>query len=126
MHVDELLDEYAELRGQVSDLEAQKRIFSGRMKEIERILVNHAEATGCSKFGNGKVSCTIDAEAMRAAYDPELWPEVVKWAVATGNDHIIQRRLSDAKVLELIDNDVPLPDGLRLEPYTKVSIRRSA
>jgi len=39
--------------------------------------------------------------------------------------YLIQRRLNDSKVLELVDNGVPLPDGLTIEGYDDLAFRRS-
>lgn len=44
----------------------------------------------------------------------------IRCALTPGNLHVIQRRLTDAKVEELAISGIPLPNGLRLEPYDRV------
>lgn len=64
-------------------------------------------------------------EKWRAKYDPARWSEIVSWAVSNGFDYLVQRRLNDAKIMELIDQGIRLPDGLSVECYSDLSFRRS-
>jgi hypothetical protein len=47
-----------------------------------------------------------------------------KWAVDTGNTHIFHRRLTDAKVIDLCNSGTALPEGLTLESFVNMNIRR--
>lgn len=60
----------------------------------------------------------------RAKYEPDKWPSIFKWCAENGYEYLIQRRTSDAKILDLIDNGVALPDGLGIEFYPQVDFRR--
>lgn len=101
----------------------EKRLNEAEARIMAELLDYHAQS-GVDSLKGGGVTVSFDDEAMRAKYDPEKWANIVKWAAETGNDHIVQRRLTDSRVVELVANGVALPDGLTLETYTKVSVRR--
>jgi hypothetical protein len=106
------------------ELARQDKILSERKSRIERELMQFHESTGLESCSGAGMSVTFNDDAMRAKYDPEQWPGIVKWAVESGHDYIIQRRLTDAKILDLVANGVALPEGLTLEPFVKMNIRR--
>jgi hypothetical protein len=118
-----LLAELRSVIDQREQLAQQDRDLSRRKTEIEQQLKHwHAETGLDAVKGNGlNVSFK---QSMRAKYEPEKWADIVRWAVATGHDYIIQRRLSDAKIEDLALNGTALPDGLTLEGYTDLSTRR--
>lgn len=64
-------------------------------------------------------------QKFNAAYDPDKWGSIVKWAAENDYAHIVQRRISAAPLRELEIAGVALPDGLRVEPYLDMSTRRS-
>jgi uncharacterized protein YlxW (UPF0749 family) len=104
---------------------AQRDAELSKMKaELEAEVRKFHEVSGLSQFRGAGLTISV-SEKMRAAYEPEHWPAIAKWAVDTGHEYIIQRRLTDKKVLELIDNGVPLPEGLTVKGYTDISIRRN-
>jgi hypothetical protein len=100
------------------------RELSKEKERLEASLLSFHNESGLDSLSGAGLSVSFDGEAMRAKYEPDRWAEIVKWAVSTGNDHIIQRRLTDAKVLDLIEQGVELPAGLTVENYTKLSVRR--
>lgn len=102
--------------------EVDKRLRS-RKSEIELELMRFSESSGLETFSSDDLTCTI-SEKTRACYDPAKWNEVVKWAVDTGNEIVIQRRLSDARLVEIATSGTALPAGIRLEPYSAVAFRR--
>lgn len=116
-----------ELRGIIDEREtiaARDSTLSRRKSEIEVALLSYHDATGLESVKGGGMSVSFDGDACRAKYDPEKFNEIMAWAVATGNQHILQRRLTDARIVSLIKDGVALPDGLSVEPYTKISTRR--
>lgn len=82
------------------------------------------ESTGLLKLADHGLTVSFNPGAMRTCYDPEKWSDIVKWAASTGHDYIVQRRLTDAKVIALVEEGVALPEGLTLESYIDISIRR--
>jgi hypothetical protein len=111
------------LRDRKDELNAELKSIGEQEDACERTLLDWHKATNLQSVKGGGLTVSFKAD-FHAKYSPELWPEIVKWAVETGNDHIIQRRLGDAKVIELVDNGIALPDGLTLEQYVKLNIRR--
>lgn len=82
------------------------------------------ESQGTEKTSAHGVTASIVTK-WRAKYTPEKWGDLVKWAAHNGYDYLIQRRLTDSKVMELVDNGVELPDGLSVESYKDINFRRS-
>jgi uncharacterized protein YlxW (UPF0749 family) len=121
--ITETLSKLRQVRDQIDQANAALSSLKQQEQHLERKLEDYHQQTGLDSVKGGGLTVSF-APAFRATYTPELWPEIVKWAVASGNGHIVQRRLTDAKVIELVDNGVALPEGLSLESYTKMSIRR--
>lgn len=119
----ELLHEYRTVLDRLAELAAKEKSLTEARALLETELKQRAESAGVNAFSSDEISVTI-TEALRAAYDPEKWNDIVKWAVDTGNMHVIQRRLTDAKLEQLLLDGVPFPDGLRLEPVTKLNHRK--
>lgn len=105
-------------------LAEEDRKLSERRQQIERELLAFHEMSGLEKVAGAGVTVSFDPEAVRCNYDPERWDGIVRWAVETGNLHVIQRRLTDGKILDLVREGTELPEGLTLAPYTKISVRR--
>jgi hypothetical protein len=105
-------------------LAALDRDLSARKQTLELALIQHHESSGVDSLSGGGVSVSFDDHAMRARYDPDRWEDIVRWAVATNNLHCIQRRLTDSRIEDLIAEGVALPDGLTLETYTRIAVRR--
>lgn len=82
------------------------------------------EEHGTEKISAGGVTASIVTK-WRARYDPAAWSDLVKWAAANGYDYLIQRRLTDSKVMELVDNGVELPSSLTVESYKDINFRRT-
>lgn len=124
----DLLDEYKCLLDRKDELNAQVSTVVKSIDDIEHRIRSAMEVAGQTNDGD-KVSAAGITVTMRqkwrAKYAPEHWSDVVRWAVEQGFDHIVQRRLSDAKVMELVDNGVTLPKGLNVEQYTDLDFRRS-
>lgn len=120
-----LLRDLKAIREKRAELDRARKDMWPQHEAIVAKLVELHQQTGNDKISiKGVLSVGFDDGAMRAKYDPEKWPSIVKWAGETGNEHVIQRRITDAKILDLVKNGVALPDGLSLEAFTKVSIRK--
>lgn len=122
----ELLAELRGIKDERDTLNQELSKLAERESRIERELLAFHEATGLSSLSGGGLSVSFDPDALRAKYDPDQWSGIVRWAVEHGHDYIVQRRLSDAKIVELAAGGTELPAGLTLESYTKLSIRRKS
>lgn len=115
----ERLREIIDMREQLA---VTDRELSAERSQIERELDDYSKDSGLDTFKGGGMSVSF-SDAMRAKYEPEKWPDIVRALVESGNEHLIQRRLTDAKVEELALTS-GLPEGLSLESYRKISVRR--
>jgi len=124
-----LSDTAIELRAvldELDDVNAKKSELGARKDELLFTLQTGMEETGSDslKFEAAGISVT-KKEVLKAAYDPEHWEGIFKWANDSGRSDCIHRRLSDAKIVEYMESGGALPEGLRLEPLTKMGTRRS-
>ena len=121
--IGDLLLELRDIANEREEIATRDKELGAQRETVERELLRRAEREGVPGFKSPAGSISF-GEDIRAKYEPEKWDDIVKWAAATGNQHIVQRRMTDARVLALVLEGVVLPDGLTLEPYTKVSFRR--
>jgi len=123
MNTGHLLDQ---LRAAMDTIDELNQSLSALKKEraaIESQLKDAAEAAGVDSFSNSRISVSLKEDFI-AAYEPDQWNDLVKWAADTGNFQLIQRRISTKPVKELIDNGCEIPAGVRLEPTTRINVRR--
>ncbi len=106
------------------DYDAMAKAGRGLLNDIEADIQRKMEEMGIESVAQDGVSLTI-RKKFRAKYEPEMWSDIVKWAASSGLDYVVQRRLNDAKIMELVDNGVPLPQGLTVESYNDLAFRRS-
>ncbi len=111
----------------LDELDAQRKEISARMADVESVIHARMKAEGKTADGDGEkcggLSITMKHK-FRARYDPEKWNDIFASLAASGHSHLIKRQLVDSRVMDLVDSGVPLPDGLSVEPYTDLSIRR--
>lgn len=124
----ELAAEYRRLWDESDALTAKQKDINARMGDIERDIREAMKNAGKVNDGDadtvaGVMRMTI-RQKWRAGYEPDKWSDIVRWCVENGYDYLIQRRLSDAKVMDLVDNGISLPDGLQVSPYEDVDFRR--
>lgn len=125
----ELLGIKSELLRQKDEATATLGTINESMDKVDRDIMEAMNSAGMTGDG-AKVSdngLTVTRRTKwRAKYDPEKWPTIFKWAAENGNEYLIHRRLSDAKVMELVDEGIQLPEGLTTEAYPSLDFRRSA
>lgn len=108
----------------LSDLDHRAGLLREARGKIDAEIFGIMDAQGVDVVGVPGRRVAIET-VWRAKYDPAKWPDVVRWAIERGYDHIVQRRLSDRKVMELVDANVPLPDGLSVESFREVRYRKA-
>lgn len=106
---------------------AALKVLGAEWDELEAALMASMDQQGMT--GDGAKLSTADGTATRGtkwycSYEPELWPAIVAWAVENGRTDFVQRRLSDAKILEAIDNGATLPAGVTAASKPTLSFRR--
>ena len=126
--IPELAAEYRSLWDELDIIEQQKKELASKMADIERRISEAMHLAGKVNDGDADTVAGVMRIAVRqkwrAQYDPEKWSDIVKWCADNGHDYLIQRRLTDSKVMDLVDNGVSLPDGLTVQPFTDLDFRR--
>jgi hypothetical protein len=117
----ELLEDLSRIKKQRAELTATDSDLSKQESAIKAKLLSYHAATGLSQLSSDKLTVSFRQE-MRVGYVPEKWEDLMKWAVDGGYGYIFQRRLSDSKVMDLVQSGVPMPDGFKFDPYVDVSV----
>lgn len=115
---------FKELQDRKDELQAQLKEVNKDIEEAEHQIGEYMAAESLDKLSANGITLYYKDKA-RARYEPEKWGELVAWAVRVGRTDLVQRRLSDAKVLELMDSGQEMPDGLTVEFYKSLEFRRS-
>lgn len=111
------------LSDQLDRIEAMKRERNARWVALERYIAEESERVGVSKFSGDGISVSVEQD-IRVSYEPEKWDDLLRWAVETGNTSVVQRRVGEAAIKSMVDAGMGQPPGVKLSPYTKVSVRR--
>jgi len=119
-----LLQQFREKRDALDVAEQAAKAARAEVHALETQILDTLEALDIESVAAEGLNVKR-VEKWRAKYDPARWSEIVSWAVANGFDYLVQRRLNDAKIMELIDQGIRLPDGLSVECYSDLSFRRS-
>lgn len=122
--IGELLEAFAKASDEAAQLSALLASVNSRMAAIKGSIKHKLIETGIDKASGSGLTASL-RDRMKAKYDPEKWEQIVAWAVSSGHDHIVQRRLTDAAVVELVTNGIVLPDGLSVESFTDIDVRRT-
>ena len=119
----DLLTELRQLLDKRDEVNLTVAAINERRNQVEYELQKLAERTGLDSFSNDVLTVSVKTETV-VGYDPEYWGSLMEWAVRTNNTHIIQRRVSTRPVMELVDNGIEMPEGIKFETITKVNTRR--
>jgi hypothetical protein len=112
-----VMDEQDETNKRLSDLRVRRDAIEARLIDLHKV-------TKLTTFANDVLTVNVAPDTMRVGYDPDRWDSIVKFFVDAGRIDVVQRRLSESKILELLDSGAELPDGLKFDGYTKISVRR--
>lgn len=121
--VGEALSELRSLSDEIDTHTAALKDLNKRWDELERFLEEQGETLGLRSFSNDHITATLVYD-LRVNYDPEKWADLLRWSLDTGNLGVVQRRLGDRVLKDLLDSGQAIPPGVTFLPYTKVSIRR--
>lgn len=123
MALSDLLATYRTHRDRLDEVLAEEKAIREQMEAVESDIRSAMSAAGLESAKGGGMSVTATTK-WRARYDPEKWAQVVAWCVAQGRPDLVQRRLNDAKIMELVDSGVGLPEGLNVESFPDLLFRR--
>jgi len=124
----DLLAERRAIGDQIDEVNEVLSKLSEAKSNVERRIMDAMNAAGMEEDG-AKVSANGITATMqhkwRARYSPDLWPAIIQWAGENGHADIVQRRLTDSKIVELFDSGAAFPEGLTMEPYRQLAFRRN-
>ena len=120
----DLIRSWKQQKALVEEHEAAAKSARALLDDMETDINAKMHELGIESAAEDGVSISIKTK-WRARYDPDLWADIMKWAATNGVSYILQRRLNDAKIMELVDNGIALPEGLSVESYQDLAFRRS-
>lgn len=122
--IGDLIKMYADADAALDAVEAQAKKLRETRDAVKLGIKITMKESGVDRTSAHGLTVSL-REKWRAKYTPELWDSVVKWAMDTGHLQVVQRRITDAAVMELVDNGVPLPEGLSVDSYEDLDVRRT-
>lgn len=92
-------------------------------EEMRRQKLTEKDGSVFALKGVGKL--TVEKDKCSFRYDPDKWNDLVEWASSTGNQHIIQRRLNDSMIEDLVDVGVELPAFITPKFYDDIKFGKA-
>lgn len=127
-NIQELLAQYRAATDAIDAIDEVRKVHVETKEQLKRDILARMEAEGMVADGDqvkgGGVTATIQKK-WRARHEPSAWPSILAWATREGYTDLVQKRLTDSKVMDLVDSGVALPDGLNVEPFTDLACRRT-
>lgn len=127
MDITELLSSYRSIKDQSDELAAQKTGLEKQMDGLERRIL--AAMTDAGLTAEGSLvrggGCTAARRIKwRAKIGEGQWDAFLQWATENERGYLVQKRVTDTKVMELVDAGIELPDFLSVESFEMLDIRR--
>jgi hypothetical protein len=107
------IDSLNELREQKRALEEQIKVIEGSYHELEEALMEDLKTQGMDKATGKKATVSISSITVGNLVDDKAFFAYVK---KTGYFHLMQRRLSDPAIRELLESKGSIPG---VEPFVK-------
>ena len=117
--INKLLDELADVRGQVKSLQEQERELKRRQSDIEISLVSQLEDQGVDRVGNNACTVSIKKEIVPTVED---WDQVHQHIIDTKQFELLQKRMSSVAFRELITMGMNVP-GVKPTELTRINFR---
>lgn len=123
MNINDILTEWREVKKKRETLAQEENPLKTRQVELEQAIVRYGELHGLTKFGDDHVTVSLKEKPVFKRLGP--WAEFVEWAVKHNSTHVIQRRITDEQIAELVISGQGPPDEIgTIETFTKATIRR--
>ena len=117
--INKLLDELADVRGQVKSLQEQERELKRRQSDIEFSLVSQLEDQGVDRVGNNVCTVSIKKEVVPTVED---WDQVHQHIIDTKQFELLQKRMSSVAFRELLTMGMNVP-GVKPTELTRINFR---
>lgn len=121
-HLGQVADEYKRVASiRIARQKAVDEIKS-RESELRDYLIEHIDADNEAGVMGREYQATIKKD-VKPRIDPEKWNEFHQWVAENGRFDLLQKRMSDKAVMELINEGVELP-GVEKMHVKSVSVRK--
>lgn len=111
-----LIDEMQDIRAKRRDIAAQDSLLSADYSKLEEQLIALMDTEGVTK-SSGKLASAGISESVK--FNIEDWDAFTAYMKKTNQFHLIQRRVSDPSVRELVEAKKTVPG---LTPFVKRTI----
>jgi hypothetical protein len=105
----------------IAAIDKQLKAFKA---ELQREAIRRCEAEDIEKMTGHGVTVTVKTQPVVKLADDCDWNATLAKLCEDGYAHMVQRRLSGAKLSEEMDNGYRLPDGLTIEELKTTTHRR--
>lgn len=122
----DMLADLRAVKDRKDELNAALKEENQKESEFEGEILAALEASGVDKASLKGAGTAARVVKWRAAYEPEQWDALVKWCAENNRTDLVQRRLADSRLLEMMDQGKELPAGVTMKPYPEVSFRRDS
>tara|TARA_Y100001938_G_C8082998_1_gene430261 strand:+ start:2112 stop:2516 length:405 start_codon:yes stop_codon:yes gene_type:complete len=116
--LNELLDQDRELYFEIKELNAKVKKYEEQRKLLESEIQDAMEEQGIDKAAHGKSGVSLLPESQPKATD---WDALYAYINESGDNHLIQKRLSSTACKEHIQVYGSLP-GIEMMEFTKVKL----
>jgi light-regulated signal transduction histidine kinase (bacteriophytochrome) len=99
--------------------------FNGMKTQCQQEAIRRCNEDDIQKLSGEGITVTTKRQPVIKVSDEAQWSDVLTRLIDDGYAHMVQRRLSAAKLQEEVDTGYRLPDGLSLEEIQVATHRRS-
>lgn len=120
----DMLADLRAVKDRKDELNAALKEANQQESEFEGEILAALEISGVDKASLNGAGTASRVTKWRAVYEPDKWQDLVKWCAENNRTDIVQRRLADSRLLEMMDAGKELPVGVTMKPYSELSFRR--
>lgn len=121
-HIGQVADEYKRVSGIRLAMQKAMEDVKARESELKNFLIDNIDADNEAGVMGLKYAATIKRDK-KPRMDSEKWKDLHQWIADNDRFDLLQKRLSDTPVMELINEGVELP-GIESMTVKSVSVRK--
>lgn len=121
-HLGQVADEYKRVQTVRLAMDKDVARVKARETELKNHLIDNIDVDNEAGVMGQKYQAVIKTDA-RPRMDSEFWPQLHEWIAENERFDLLQKRLSDTAVMDLINSGVELP-GIEKMTVKNVSVRK--
>ncbi len=125
LNTGQFLRMYREIIDNIDKANAIVKKFSSLKSQYQQEAIRRCNAEEVTKLSGEGLTVTVKDQPVIKIGEEAEWSSVLTKLVNDGYAHMVQRRLSAAKLREEVDTGYRLPDGLTLDEIQVATHRRS-